>query len=129
MRDGLYDTKQWLRTCIRLAFSDVTLASDPDHSDHDAALIANAMIARDWMSEIDADPTPSTIIQFITDDDELIQEAVNYIGAEDQASSLKPFIMVGAASPLKYVVVRIQRDTAAVAFKMWINGRDMDWLL
>lgn len=129
MKDGFYDTKHWLQTRIRLAFSDTLFASEPTHPDHDATLIANAMIAREWLKEIGNDPTPSTYVEFITDDDELIDEAGDFIEAEDRASSLKPFLIVTSGPPLKYVIVRIQRDTAALAFKMKFSGRDMDWLL
>nr|WP_314187437.1 hypothetical protein [uncultured Brevundimonas sp.] len=125
MKHGFFNTKMWLEARISLAFTDATTSSDPSSPDYRSLMIENIETARQWGAEIAKDDTPSTLIEFVTDDEGLIQEALEFINANDQNSTMRTFNLVYPNDKLHYVVVRIREENAAVLFKTFFSGRDI----
>ncbi|KAK0349422.1 hypothetical protein LTR94_033183, partial [Friedmanniomyces endolithicus] len=104
MKDGFYDTHGWLEARINLAFADATISSDPTSPNYPSLMIDNIETARQWMAEIAKDTSPSTLIEFVTDDDELIQEAFDWLNANDPPSTMRTFNLAYPHTNLLYVV-------------------------
>jgi len=77
MKDGFYNTKNWLEARISLAFADATTSSDPASPNYQSLMIDNIETTRQWYVEFLKDASPSTLIEFVTDDHTLVQEALD----------------------------------------------------
>lgn len=126
MHDGFYDTKNWLIARINLAFADVTTSSDPSYPDYQSMMMDNIEFARQWRADIEKDGEPSTLIEFVTDDDDLIQEAFEFLNANDPKAKMRTFNLIHPNKLLHYVVVRMRDEGKAALFKMFFSGRDLD---
>ena len=123
MKDGFYKTKNWLEARVSLAFADATTSSDPASPNYQSLMIDNIATTRLWYAEFSKDASPSTLIEFVTDDDELIQEAFDFLNENDPPSTMRTFNIVYPTADLLYVVVRIREPKVAALFKMFFSER------
>lgn len=123
MKDGFYNTKNWLEARISLAFADATTSSDPASPNYQSLMIDNIETTRQWYVEFLKDASPSTLIEFVTDDHTLVQEALDWLNENDPPSTMRTFNLVYPTAELLYVVVRIRKKEAATLFKVFFADR------